>query len=125
MSCYKSYPNQLSLQVSTSNTDWQLLGTNGTGYASHAAALSAGTTAFPGGPSRFPTGLPRVIISALTSGGAAGGAAMLVAINTLITPTASIPVASGDVLVLDDANVKSIWVKKATAGDIANVVGEF
>lgn len=126
MSDYRHYPNRIRVQSQTSGTNWQILATDGVGYADYASLLAAGKTAFPGSPASFPMGVPRLIVESLASGNVTAGSLMQIATNTLISPAsqdALIP--SGDVLVYEDSDVKNVWIKKSVAGDVPILTGMF
>lgn len=121
------YRNRKSGNCATSSTEWIILGLPDpttkaiTGYTSYGALLTAGDTAFPGSPEDFPTGAP---VALLRSQGAsqADGSAFNVKTNTIATPNSAdlgddLVSGSGQTVVWEGVGVKSVWVKKKTAGD--------
>ena len=118
--------NRLRIRCSTAGTDWQLLGANGTGYATHVALLAAGTHPAPGPPSSFPTGAPRMMGQIFTSAGAPSADDVKIATNTLIAPTVADATFTGaDVLVEDAGGITSVWFKKETSGDLLDISFQF
>jgi hypothetical protein len=125
MNSVQLYPNRKRAQASSGSTSWRILGLDGAWYASHQAALTANTEAWPG-VTDFPRGIPRVIVQTLAASGNAVGSEFQVATNTLVTPTTpDIDAQNGEPVVLDDAAVKSLWVKQTVTGDLTSVVGWF
>lgn len=122
-------PNRVRAQVATSSTSWQIVGMagGGTGYATYAALLAAGDIPFPGNPADFPTGIPNMIVRSAAASGIADGSPLQVLTNSLATPTAEddLVSASGQTLVYTDEAVKSVWIKKSVAGDIAVLTGMY
>lgn len=127
MDIQKYYPNRVRAAFSDNSTSWNLLATDGTGYASYALLLAANKTPFPGSPSNFPLGLPNMLVRNVNQAGTGDGGTVAIITNTLNTPTQEddLLAGSGQTLVYTDEAVKSVWVKKTTGTDQTLITGFF
>lgn len=127
MDLQKYFPNRVRAQFSTNDTGWNMIATDGTGYATYAALVAAGKTPFPGAPTDFPTGVPQLLARTATSAGNVDGDTMQIITNTINTPAAmdDLISGSGQTLVYTDDSVKNVWVKKKAGTDIAILTGFF
>ncbi len=125
MSDYRYFPNRVSAASSTSNTDWQLLASDGTGHASYVALQAAGKTLLPGNVA--PQGVPRLVIQSVNAAGTGAGGTVQVVTNTLIAPTTAQALAIGTLppTVIEDGMTTSVWIKKTTGADAPLITGYF
>ena len=123
------YRNRVRVACSTSSTDWQIIATDSTGYATYGDLLAAGKKPFPGDNNDFPTGVPCCLIRCDGSS-QADGDAVNIKTNTIATPAASdlgddLISGSGQTLVLEGVGVWALWCKKKTAGNVVQATGMF
>ena len=118
-------PNTLTRQVPTSGTGWFLVGANGVGYATLAAAATAGTVPFPD-----KSQVPLVMETLLRSEGAlsADGSAFYVQFNQAAAPsdtTAAHLISGGGQTLPLPGQFNNVWIKKTVAGDIVHVTVKY
>lgn len=120
-------PNRLPVQFSASSTDWNILATDGTGYATYAALLAANKTTYPGTPAQFPTGLPEMSVRSAATGGLTDGSPFLIRTNGLDVPSESEDLisGSGQTYVFKNDAIKQVWVKKTVGTDVIIIGGRF
>lgn len=125
MDLMKYRPNRVYAQFSTNDTGWNIIATDGTGYSSYAALVSAGKTPFPGAVSDFPTGIPQMLARSVASGGTTDGSPIQIKTQGIGTPTQEDDLisGSGQTLTYNDDSIKLVWVKKSAGTDIALLTG--
>lgn len=123
------YPNRVYAAVATSSTGWQIVGlkNGGTGYADYATLVAAGDTPFPGSPTDFPLGLPKMLARSVASGGVSDGSPFALKTQGINTPSAEDDLisGSGQTYILEDDSIKAVWIKKSVAGDTVLLTGYF
>lgn len=123
------YPNRVRSACATSSANWQIVATDGVGYASYGDLLAASKKPFPGDNTDFPTGVPLCL--ARTQGASqADGSACNIKTNTINTPASTdlgddLISGSGQTLIAEGVAVKQVWVKKSVAGDSVLLTGMF
>lgn len=122
----KAYPNRVRAAFTGNSTNWNLIGSDGTGYATYTALVAAGADPFPGPPTSFPRGVPK-LVATNDNGSGAVGAGFQIVTNTRVTPTIADEYVSqtGENVEMEDANVTLVWLKKTTGGDVVHLVGYF
>lgn len=126
MDIQKYLPNRVRCQFSGNSTAWQLIGTDGTGYATYAALLAANATPFPGPVTDFPTGIPAMLARSKAAAGG-DGSTFDILTNSTYTPVGEDDTVSGSgqTLVYTDDCIKLVWIKKSVGGDIVVLTGMF
>jgi len=122
------YPNRLRVQFSASSATWNIIATDGVGYATYQALLDAGKTPYPGTNTDFPRGIPNTLVRS-ANGSLAAGSTFLVSTNTINAPTdttAEVQVGGTDQQFgYEHANVRQLWLRKTVAGDVILILGMF
>lgn len=121
------YPNRVRAEFSASSTDWNIIGTDGTGYATYTALVAAGADPFPGPPTQFPTGVPKLLVRSAAAGNATDGSPFLICTNQRQTPGQEddLVSGSGQTLVYEDDAIKLVWIKKTAATDLVILTGMY
>lgn len=122
---FTDFPNHKRAAFSASSTVWQLIATDGTGYATFAALYADGKFPFPNldPGARLNGGLQ--ITADNGSGG--GNSEMFYAVNVATAPSTAdayspIPAGGG---IHEDGNVQAVWVRKSVGTDVAYLHGTF
>jgi len=123
------YPNRSRAASSTTGTDWQVIATDGVGYATWGDMLAAGKTPFPGNNDDLPRGVP-VCLARCAGSSQADGDAVNIKTNTTSTPAASdvgddLISGAGQTLILEGVAVWSVWVKRKTSGNVVILTGYY
>lgn len=117
-------PNQRILHAITAATTWQMLATDGTGYATYAALQAAARTPWPG----LDPGADLQILNARSENAAgADGSSFYIRFNTTVAPIddeAELVSGSGQVLPIPGP-IRTVWIRKLTGADEVILAGRY
>jgi len=122
------YPNRVTCEFSANSTAWNIIATDGVGYATYQALLDAGKKPYPGDNNDFPRGIPNTLVRSSASN--AAGSTFLTKTNTINTPTsdtqAEVQVGGTDQQFgYEHASVRQLWLRKTVGTDVIIILGMF
>lgn len=121
----QSLPNRVRACFSANSTDWQIIASDGTGYADYNTMIAAGADPFPGPADMFPTGCPKVVAT-IDNASEAAGAGFSMVTNSRPTPSLADEFDAGNVAGRMEAeDVTLVWIKKKTGTHRVFLVGSF
>lgn len=118
-------PNQRILHAIANATTWQILATDGVGYATYALLLAAAKTPWPG----LDPGMDLQVLNARSENGAgADGSPFYVRFNTTAAPgsddEAELVSGSGQTLPVPGP-IRTVWVRKTVGTDEVILAGRY
>lgn len=121
--------NQITVRGTTNNTDWQIIATDGAGYASLAALAADSKVAFPG----LDKGMYLAELTLVTDNGSgAQGAGLWYAIGGQSAPSAGQYCPSGVATIggiradaSSQQQIGYVWIKKVTGGNGCTLHGTY
>lgn len=116
-------PNQRILHGVTSNTTWQILATDGVGYATYAALIADAKTVWPGSPDV----MLQYMNARSENAAGADGSPFYLRINTIVAPIdneAELISGNGQTVPIPGP-IRSVWVRKLVAADEVILTGRY